>query len=319
MKQDSGKTEPFRELLQASLKSSDTEEWLDVHFTRKVGLLIALACRKIGIRPNTVTIISILLGIASAFMFYHTDLMHNLLGVVLLMSANCLDSADGQLARLTNSKSLLGRILDGVAGDVWFISIYIALCLRVTIGAAAVGQWWIVVGVWLLGAVAGLLCHSVQSAQADYYRQIHLWMLKGEADAELWQQKSNPQQSSVIEGKPWYAVLFDKGYAHYSRAQQRRAPNCQRMIALQADKYKKPVDMLQAIRDEFLSGSRPLMKWTNILTFNTRAIVLYICCLLNMPWLYFIFEIVVLHPIYFYMRSKHETLCKQVNQALYPV
>ena len=36
------------------------------------------------------------------------------------------------------------------------------------------------------------------------------------------------------------------------------------------------------------------MKYTNILTFNTRAIALYISLLIGEPWLYFVFEIIVM-------------------------
>lgn len=42
------------------------------------------------------------------------------MGDFLLIWANWYDCADGQLARMTGKKSLLGRILDGFAGDVWF-------------------------------------------------------------------------------------------------------------------------------------------------------------------------------------------------------
>ena len=50
----------------------------------------------------------------------------NILGVLLLAWANFYDSADGQLARMTGKKTKLGRILDGAAGDVWYIFIYFA-------------------------------------------------------------------------------------------------------------------------------------------------------------------------------------------------
>ena len=46
-------------------------------------------------------------------MFSYTDIMHNIAGIVLLMFANFCDSTDGQLARLTGQKTLLGRVLDG--------------------------------------------------------------------------------------------------------------------------------------------------------------------------------------------------------------
>ena len=55
------------------------------------------------------------------------------------------------------------------------------------------------------------------------------------------------------------------------------------------------------------------MKWTNILTFNTRAIVLYISCLIDRPWIYWIFEITIMTIIFLHMRHRHEKLCKTIT------
>ena len=114
----------FKELLQASFKSSDTEEWLDVHFTRPIGLVFALFWNKLGVHPHVITILSIFLGVGAGWMFHYTDLAHNIWGVVLLMFANFCDSTDGQMARLTGKKTLIGRMLDGFSGDVWFVAVY---------------------------------------------------------------------------------------------------------------------------------------------------------------------------------------------------
>lgn len=120
----------FKEMLHASFKSEDTEEWLDVYFTRPIGLVFALMWKRLGVHPNAITVLSIFLGVGAGLMFRHTDLMHNLIGVVLLMFANFCDSTDGQLARLTGKKTLVGRVLDGFSGDLWFFSIYAAICVR---------------------------------------------------------------------------------------------------------------------------------------------------------------------------------------------
>lgn len=96
--------------------------------------------------------------------------------MLLLIWANSYDSADGQLARMTGQKSALGRILDGAAGDFWFIAIYAAICLRLT------PEWGI--WIWLLAATTGFF-HSKQAAMADYYRNIHLLFLKGKSGSEL--------------------------------------------------------------------------------------------------------------------------------------
>lgn len=111
----------FKELLHASFKSEDTEEWLDVHFTRPVGLAFALFWERLHVHPNAITVMSIFLGLGAGCMFYFTDVWHNVAGIALLMLANFCDSTDGQLARLTGQKTLVGRVLDGFSGDLWFL------------------------------------------------------------------------------------------------------------------------------------------------------------------------------------------------------
>jgi hypothetical protein len=64
----------FKELLQASFKSNDTEEWLDVHFTRPIGLVFALFWNKLIVHPNTITVLSIFLGVAAGYMFYFPEI-----------------------------------------------------------------------------------------------------------------------------------------------------------------------------------------------------------------------------------------------------
>ena len=120
----------FSELLKASFKSEDTEEWLDVHFTRPIGLAFALMWEKLGVHPNAITILSIFLGVGAGWMFHYSDIESNIWGVLLLMFANFCDSTDGQLARLTGKKTLVGRVLDGFSGDVWFFAVYLAIVVR---------------------------------------------------------------------------------------------------------------------------------------------------------------------------------------------
>ena len=174
-----GNKTDFMSLLRASFKSMDTEEWLDIYFTRPIGLAFALFWHRLGVHPNSITILSIFLGIGAGVMFFFTDTLHNVLGIILLMLANFCDSTDGQLARLTRQQSMKGRCLDGFAGDVWFFSIYLAIVLR--LWCQFIPGTSMVWGLWGLGlaAVAGLLCHSPQSSLSDYYRQIHLYFLKG--------------------------------------------------------------------------------------------------------------------------------------------
>ncbi len=307
----------FKEMLQASFKSNDTEEWLDVHFTRPIGLVFALFWNKLGVHPNVITILSIFLGIGAGICFYYTDLWHNVAGVLLLMFANFCDSTDGQMARLTGKKTLIGRMLDGFSGDVWFFCIYVALCMRMqNQPIPGMEQTW-GIWIWVLGAIAGFLCHSPQSSLSDYYRNIHLFFLKGKSGSEL---DNSEQQHKVFEqmkaDKDWLGCLFFYNYANYCRSQEKRTPKFQRFFQLYNEAQTAEAsqqEMREQVRQSFLEGSRPLMKYTNVLTFNTRAICIYITALLNCPWVYFLFEIIVLSILYVHMHRKHETLCEKLS------
>ncbi|MDR3267261.1 MAG: CDP-alcohol phosphatidyltransferase family protein, partial [Tannerella sp.] len=122
--------ESIKEKYEASLKSIETENYLDLWFYRPVGFTIAHALRYTRITPNMITFISIFVGAAVGPLFYFNNLKLNISGILLLVIANILDCVDGQLARMTGIKSKIGRILDGLAGDIWFALIYVFLALR---------------------------------------------------------------------------------------------------------------------------------------------------------------------------------------------
>lgn len=306
----------FKEMLQASFKSKDTEEWLDVYFTRPIGLVFAIFWNKLGVHPNAITILSIFLGVGAGVMFGYTGLMHNIMGVLLLMFANFCDSTDGQMARLTGKKTLIGRMLDGFSGDLWFASIYIAIIIRLfnqNIPGTEV-PWHLLI--FVLAFVAGVMCHSPQSSLADYYRQIHLLFIKGKEGSEL---DNYEQQRKIYENLPkskWLDRLFYFNYANYCKSQEKRTPKFQKMMEGVKERYGGVENMPQELKQQFIKGSRPLMKYTNILTFNVRAITLYITCLLNCPWVYFLVEIIILNILYIYMHKKHEALCAEITKQL---
>jgi hypothetical protein len=307
----------FKQLLQASFKSNETEEWIDVHFTRPIGLLFALLWKRLRVHPNTVTILSMFLGVAAAVMFYHTDFTHNIIGVILLMFANFCDSSDGQLARLTGQKTLIGRILDGFSGFLWFASIYIALCLRLQNQEMPGTDMNWGVWIWVIAVISGVLCHSPQSSLSDYYRQIHLLFLKGkdgsEFDSYAVQRKKYeelPKKGHKLER------MFHYYYANYCRSQEQRTPVLQSYIAMLKERYSSIDNVPEDVKNAFSDGSRPLIKYTNILTFNIRALCLYVSCLLKCPWLYFFIEIAIMSCIYIYMHKRHEENCEKLIKLM---
>lgn len=293
--------------LEATFKSQDTEEWLDVHFTRPLGLLWANFFNRFNVHPNVVTVLSIILGAAAGVMFYYPDLVHTCIGILLLVWANIYDSTDGQMARMTGKKTRWGRILDGFAGDVWFFTIYFFICLRLT---PVWGVW-----IWLMAAVSGFVCHARQCQLADYYRNVHLYFLKGESGSEL---DSYERLREEFRSLPWRGNLVWKvflfSYGNYTRTQEQMTPAFQALKRALAARFGRRLPM--RLRDDFRAGSLPLMKYANILTFNTRAIFLYAVLLLGVPWVYFVFELTVMNVLLLYLRARHESLCRRIHSQL---
>lgn len=295
---------------QASLKSLDTEENIDLAFYRPIGYAWACLARRLGITPNAITIASVFLGVGAGIAFYYNNLWINVLGMFLLVWANSFDSADGQLARMTQQYSRLGRILDGMTGDIWFFTIYLCICLRenVTSEFFMAHPW----AIWTLAAVTGMF-HVKQAAMADYYRQFHLYFLRGEEGSEL---DSVTALRDKYKEMSWKKQLFAKTvllfYMNYTKNQEKFTPAMQQLRRALAEAYPDG-RIPQSFRDEFRKGSLPLMKYTNILSFNWRCIVLFCSMFARMPWLYFVFELVVLNVILIYMMHRHEKLCREMT------
>ena len=310
----------FKELKQqynASLKSMDTEEHIDLWFYRPLGFAWAALFAKLGISPNVVTIASIFLGVGGGVLLYFGAsplLWLNYLGIFLIIWANTYDSADGQLARLTKQYSQIGRILDGVSGDLWFFAIYFALVFReLHFGDAWLGDFfghhsWII---WTLAIAAGV-SHALQCAMADYYRQFHLYFLKGEGGSELESTEQLDEQIKQSTGFKRITMFF---YRNYTANQERLTPAMQRLRRELKNRFGDNVAP-QQFRDEFRQLSLPLMKYTNMLTFNTRTIAMFISVIVRIPWLYFVFELVVLNAMLVYMIWCHETFCRKLTRDL---
>ena len=305
--------ESLREQYRKTLKSEDTEEWFDLVFHRPLGFAWACLAKKLHVSPNAITIASIFLGVGAGVLFYFDNIWWNLLGCLLLLWADTFDSADGQLARMTKQYSRIGRILDGVSGDIWFFAIYVAICLRENVTSDFfMAHHWVI---WVMAVVTGI-CHATQAAMADYYRQFHLFFVKGkdgselENAAELWK-----RFHSMIWGRDFFQKLVLMFYTNYTTGQEKRTPWMQRLRRELRDRFGDtiPDDFRQAFR----RASKPLMKYTNILSFNTRCFVIFASILIfRMPWLYFAFELVVLNILLVYMMWRHERICRTFTSEL---
>lgn len=303
-----------RAAIEAIYKSKETEEWFDKVFTRPVGYVLTLLCAKLNIHPNVITIISIILGIAAAVCFYFPTIGWTLLGILMLVSANILDSVDGQLARMTGKKSLLGRVLDGFAGDAWFFCIYVSISLRLYNEPMPLwpGHNW---GIWIfvLALVLSLFSHMFQANLADYVRNIYTKFRTG--SSELSDTRVLKQEQRETPLREWFRKLWQFFYIGYVSRQELCTPNFQKMRdILIPDGPAAGMKPSPEFAQEFCDRTYHLIKWANILTFNTRAIVLYVIMLIGQPWAYLLFEITVMNALFIYMVSQLESVCKDMTR-----
>ena len=326
----------MNEKFKATLKSSETEDWLDLHVIRPFCYYLAVFFNKFDINPNTVTIWSMIIGAASAIFFgcgsfYYSGwwgLSMNIIAIVLLMIADVFDCTDGQLARMTGKKSRMGRILDGVAGFAWFIPIYHAMVYRFYLhhdiefsflGISDTQQNALIATgvVYVLGLISGIAGLAGQQRLADYYIQVHLFFLKGEKGAELDNSKRQQEIYDVMdENTPAVERYFQKSYIDYTKKQEAVTPQFQRLMQKLREKFGSTDNVPAEVRRRFHDASLPVIFWNGLLTFNFRSFWLFLFCLLDVPAMNFVWEIVVMGLLWYYVNRRHEAFCKKIADDL---
>src|ERR1700730_6322809 len=277
----------------ATYKAREVEETFDVWFYRPLGYQIARAAWRLGLTPNAVTAMGGLLGILAGHFFLYRGWVPSVWGIALLVASETFDSADGQLARLSGQYSKLGRILDGLSSNLVFASIYLHLAIRI---AGELGTLT-AIGLILVAAVS----HSMQSSVADYYRNAFLY-LGGVGRAEL-------DEASLVEADYralcWLRDLGHKLvlrlYLNYTREQEMLTRSFRALRREVAASYPeaRPAWLAEAYREM----NRPLLKYYNILTTNTRTFVLGVAVCAYWPLLYLGFEIVFLNALLVWVSS----------------
>lgn len=287
-----------------SLKSIETENYIDRIFYRPIGYRIASILQHTFITPNMVTILSIIIGVAGAALFYFTEpFWVTIIAIIGMVIANILDCVDGQLSRLTGIKSAWGRILDGLAGDLWFLTLYLALSFRMY---EATGEIY-----WFFISGFSLISHFLQAALTDLYKTFHLRFISKEAGTEFETYKM--VKARVDQMDPGISKLGMRIYSAYTWVQSLFTPNLQSLVKLAMAQEQ---EISEEEKAGFRLGSRIVMKLVDLMTFNGRTIPLFILALSGKIWCYFVYEIVFLGIVFWVARVQHETLCKAFTQFL---
>ena len=126
---------------------SEIAELADVYFFHPLGAVCARLAAALRLTPTQLTVIGALVGVTGGVMLYEKRL--GLLGFALLILHGIIDSADGQLARLTGRTTELGKVLDGGSGYVTHAAIYLAIGAGMMHrgGSSATVLWMVLAGI----------------------------------------------------------------------------------------------------------------------------------------------------------------------------
>jgi hypothetical protein len=248
--------------------SAEVEEWTDTYFFRPLGALVARGAAALRMTPTQATVFGALVGIlGGGFLF---DQRLGLLAFALLVLHGVIDSADGQLARMTGQITELGRVLDGVAGYVTHVAIYIAIAAGVLHrgGSRAVFVWM---------ALAAL-ANGAQAQMYEYHRYLYKTVVaKGLA----------PRNDPLQIASRWIRSL----YRVYLRTQHLLGglhPNVETLLATRATAGVVRDDDRARYRECFRA---PVRGW-NLLGDNTRFYAIGVLAWLHRIDLFFVFILV---------------------------
>lgn len=285
--------------LEATYKVREIEGVLDLYFYRKVGFVLAKFCDQLGMSPIGVTLLGGVFGLVAGHLYFYQNLAVNVLGMILQMTANAFDNADGQLARLQNRESRLGRILDGVVDYVVWLGVYLHLILRYVAGGGTAGIWIV--------ALVAMASHATQSAAADYARHAYLHFAKNRRELE-----SSAQLRAEPAPGPWSKLLRGL-YVNLVWRQEKMSPALTKLRDEVGRHFSHQVpDWLQS---RYEDNAQPTLKWWRLFMANTRMAFLFLFLLLGQPVWFFWIEITVFNLLLIYLLSQQQrmaTFCLEV-------
>lgn len=308
----------FKEDIQASRKSSETDDPFDVFVYDPLAIRLTTLFIRMKWSPNAVTLLSLVFGVAGAALLYPQKVGLNLLGVALIIFAAVLDCSDGQVARLCHSGTPFGRVLDGAVDMANYLAIYLALGFRLMGESFAVTptvtlhvSWYI----WIV-IVLALICHSSQARKADYYRGLHLYFLKGTNDNYFARSKDLRQElASLPEGTSPFRKLYLKIYLLYTAVQEKGAKQTQHLL----DKIDENGGVIpEELAERYIRESRKVIQITNTLGFNLRTYILFLLLLFGKEIFWFLFVCVVLEGLKYAMMARYEAMTGRILTEFFP-
>ncbi|MBC8384591.1 MAG: CDP-alcohol phosphatidyltransferase family protein [Candidatus Cloacimonetes bacterium] len=149
-----------------SLKHIIFDETLTLYILRPIAFIFVKLLYRTSVTPNQVSLMSIMVGILAGFFFSRGTYTDFIIAGILYFICLILDCIDGMIARLKNSGTAVGRIIDGFADYIVGIAVYLGLGIGFNKGFVEIdlpiSHWWILI----ISAVS----HIFHAMIVDYYR-----------------------------------------------------------------------------------------------------------------------------------------------------
>ena len=270
-----------------SIKLMPIEETFDIYFSRFFGYYFALLSKWLRLTPNQVSLASLVAGLFSGYLFYFQDSPMLILWACFFITlSGVLDSADGQLARMTGQSSDIGRKIDAIIDTFVFVACYIGgslYFLQTDYG------WWIIP----LAALGGYF-HSAKSAAYEYYKTEFIYYVKQAKDHRI--PYVNEVERTSGKSGLWYTVLYYLEIDYIRK--QAMFPGRYKANREQFEMYAFGSSS-EKFRELYTQINEPIMTWWALVCgTNTHRTVLMLTSLFGRMDIYFIFAIVTVIPMF---------------------
>jgi phosphatidylglycerophosphate synthase len=199
-------------------KGDAVEEWLDLKFFRPLGMLVVRGLAPTRVTADQLTLAAMLIGLVAGHLFLYQSVPLNLLGLLLFLFSDVLDSADGQLARLRGSSTRMGAVLDGISDNVRFMNLYAHLLVRALLHSSLPAP--LLISLALLAGVS----HALQSSIVDFLKQVYVFVTTGSARLDL------PEDLLAERPARWSERIVLALYRPYVARQVRWCPRSAQLI-----------------------------------------------------------------------------------------
>lgn len=271
---------------ESSTRTREIEEFTNLHFIHPVGARLVPLFARLGVSPNAVSLTGMGCGILAGFAYHrYLDIRFAVAGFVLMVVWHILDGVDGQLARLTNRQSEFGKVIDGLADNVTFVSVYFGLGLAL---GRSEGP-----GVWVLIALAGA-AHSMQAATYELQRQEYDFWGWGKKSAEY---KPVERLRSENQARtPVQKLVFALGVSYAGMQHRVSGVNLEYRCRIAESLATQP-DRAPLIRQRYRDTFAGQVRLWSVMSSNYRTLAIFVCAVLGVPLLYFLIELLVLTPL----------------------